>query len=166
MYCKEVRRPMHSILIVDDETSIRMMLFDYLEDKYEIHTAENAEIGLRLCKERRFDLVISDVNMPGMKGPEFLFEVKKIHPATHIILITAYNIDNYVRMARQYNISNIIPKTSPFNFTELDLIVEGLLTGDIFGLSRYLLPGSPRWEVFACAVQRKQNSSGRKLRRF
>ena len=80
MYCKEVRRPMHSILIVDDETSIRMMLFDYLEDKYEIHTAENAEIGLRLCKERRFDLVISDVNMPGMKGPEFLFEVKKIAP--------------------------------------------------------------------------------------
>ena len=132
---------MHSILVVDDETSIRMMLFDYLEDTYEVHTAENAEIGLRLCKERSFDMVISDVNMPGMKGPEFLFEVKKLHPATRIILITAYNIDNYVRMARQYDISNIIPKTSPFNFAELDLLIDGLLTNNIFGLPRYLLPG-------------------------
>ena len=132
---------MYSILVVDDEPSIRMMLFDYFEDKYEVHVAENADIGLRRCKERGFDMVISDVNMPGMKGPEFLYEVKKMHPSTCTVLITAYNIDDYVRMAREFNISNIIPKTSPFNFSELDLIVDGLLTKNIFGLSRYLLPG-------------------------
>ena len=132
---------MYSILIVDDETSIRMMLLDYLEDKYEVHTAENAEIGLRFCRERGFDMVISDVNMPGMKGPEFLNEVKKLHPAARTVLITAYNIDNYVRLAREFSITNIIPKTSPFNFTELDLLIDGLLTRNIFGLSRYLLPG-------------------------
>jgi YesN/AraC family two-component response regulator len=126
---------MHSILIVDDETSIRMMLFDFLEDKYEVETAENAELGMRLCKERAFDMVISDVNMPGMKGPEFLSEVKKLHPATKTVLITAYNIDSYIRMAREFNITNIIPKTTPFNFQELDALVEGLLTQNIFGLS-------------------------------
>jgi len=71
---------MYSILIVDDETSIRMMLYDYLEDKYEVVTAENAELGMRLCKERSFDMVISDVNMPGMKGPEFLSKVKNCVP--------------------------------------------------------------------------------------
>jgi DNA-binding NarL/FixJ family response regulator/anti-sigma regulatory factor (Ser/Thr protein kinase) len=131
---------MYSILIVDDETSIRMMLYDYLEDKYEVLTAENAELGMRLCKERAFDMVISDVNMPGMKGPEFLSKVKKLRPATKTVLITAYNIDSYIRMAREYNITNIIPKTTPFNFLELDALVEGLLTQNIFGLSRYLLP--------------------------
>ena len=103
---------MYSILIVDDETSIRMMLYDYLEDKYKVDSAENAEIGMRMCKERDFDMVISDVNMPGMKGPEFLSEVKKMCPATRTVLITAYNIDNYIRMAREFNITNIIPKTT------------------------------------------------------
>jgi len=132
---------MFSILIVDDEISIRMMLFDYLEDKYEVIAVENAETGLSLCRERNFDMVISDVNMPGMKGPEFLNEVKKIHPAAKIVLITAYNIDNYIRMARDYGIANIIPKTTPFNFFELDLLIEGLLTKNIFGLARHLLPG-------------------------
>jgi CheY-like chemotaxis protein len=139
---------MYSILIVDDEVSIRMMLFDYLEDKYEVHTAENGEIGLRLCGERSFDLVISDVNMPGIKGPEFLSEVKKLLPSAAVALITAYNIDNYIRIAKEYNICNIIPKTSPFNFSELDLLIEGLLTKNIFGLARHLLPGHTLLESF------------------
>jgi len=131
---------MYSILIVDDETSIRMMLYDYLEDKYKVDSAENAEIGMRMCKERDFDMVISDVNMPGMKGPEFLSEVKKMCPATRTVLITAYNIDNYIRMAREFNITNIIPKTTPFNFLELGSLIDALLTKNIFGLSRYMLP--------------------------
>jgi CheY-like chemotaxis protein len=132
---------MYSILIVDDETSVRMMLFDFLEDRYDVSAAENAETGLRMCKERAYDMVISDVNMPGMKGPEFLSEVKRLQPETRTALITAYNIDSYIRMAREWGISNIIPKTTPFNFLELGSIIEGLLTKDIFGLPRYLLPG-------------------------
>jgi CheY-like chemotaxis protein len=132
---------MYSILIVDDETSVRMMLFDFLEDRYDVSAAENAETGLRMCKERAYDMVISDVNMPGMKGPEFLSEVKRLQPGTRTALITAYNIDSYIRMAREWGISNIIPKTTPFNFLELGSIIEGLLTKDIFGLPRYLLPG-------------------------
>jgi CheY-like chemotaxis protein len=139
---------MYSILIVDDEISIRMMLFDYLEDKYEVQIAENGEIGLRLCGRQNFDLVISDVNMPGIKGPEFLSEVKKLQPSAAVALITAYNIDNYIRMAKEYNICNIIPKTSPFNFAELDLLIEGLLTKKIFGLSRHLLSDHTLLERF------------------
>jgi CheY-like chemotaxis protein len=131
---------MYSILIVDDELAIRTMLADFLEEEYEVHTAENGEMGLSLCKKRAFDMVISDVNMPVMKGPEFLHEVKKILPAAAVALITAYNIDTYIRTARQYDICNIIPKTTPFNFTELSLLVDGLLTKNIFGLARYLLP--------------------------
>lgn len=118
-----------------------MMLFDFLEDRYDVSAAENAETGLRMCKERAYDMVISDVNMPGMKGPEFLSEVKRLQPETRTALITAYNIDSYIRMAREWGISNIIPKTTPFNFLELGSIIEGLLTKDIFGLPRYLLPG-------------------------
>jgi CheY-like chemotaxis protein len=145
----------YSILIVDDELAIRTMLSDFLEDTYDIYTAENGEMGLALCKNRPFDMVISDVNMPVMKGPEFLHEVRKILPSAAVALITAYNIDTYIHTARQYDICNIIPKTSPFNFTELGLLIEGLLTRNIFGLARYLLPEHTMLESFCVRSSRE-----------
>jgi DNA-binding NarL/FixJ family response regulator len=131
---------MYTILIVDDEVGIRTMLLDFLESKYDVLTAENAEAALALCKKRPFDLVISDINMPGMKGPDLLSLVKRLNPETRTVLITAYNIDDYIRLARKSNVSNIIPKTSPFNFSELDALLKNLLTKSIFGLARYMLP--------------------------
>lgn len=129
----------HRILIVDDEKAIRMMLLDYLEDNYTVEVAETGEDALALLTERAFDLVISDINMPGISGPELLAKIKKLYPATKTALITAYNVDEYIQAAKEFSITNIIPKTVPFNFAELDFIVHGLVTGDIFGLQRYLL---------------------------
>lgn len=128
-----------SILIVDDEKAIRMMLLDYLEDNYHAETAETGEVALARLKERTFDLVISDINMPGISGPELLAKIKKLYPSTKTALITAYNVDEYIQAAKEFSITNIIPKTVPFNFAELDFIVYGLVTGNIFGLQRYLL---------------------------
>jgi CheY-like chemotaxis protein len=129
----------NSILVVDDEKAIRMMLLDYLENDYDVETAETGDAALAALGNRAFDLVISDINMPGMSGPELLARVRAKYPHTKTALITAYNIDEYIKAAKEYSITNIIPKTVPFNFTELDFIVRGLVTGDIFGLSRYLL---------------------------
>ena len=129
----------YRILIVDDEKAIRMMLLDYLETKYDITTAETGEEALAILKDHRFDLVISDINMPGISGPQLLSEIRNLYSGTKTALITAYNVDEYIKTAKEYSITNIIPKTVPFNFTELDLIVHGLVSGDIFGLSRYLL---------------------------
>jgi DNA-binding NarL/FixJ family response regulator len=131
---------MYRILIVDDEISIRNMLLDYLELRYEIQTAEDAEAALALCAQKPFHMVISDINMPGMKGPQLLAEIKRLYPQTRTVLMTAYNIDDHIRLARKSGVSNIIPKTAPFNFSELDALVESLLTGNIFGISRYMLP--------------------------
>lgn len=129
---------MHKVLIVDDEKAIRMMLLDYLENRYSVSVAENAEVALSILAKEKFDLVISDINMPGMNGPMLLREIKTRYPDTKTALITAYNIDDYIRSIKDVSVTNIIPKTVPFNFAELDSIVEGLLTGNIFGLPRYL----------------------------
>lgn len=136
---EQTEEMMYRILIVDDERAIRMMLLDYLENRYHIETAETGEEALNLLQEKHFDLVISDINMPGMNGPQLLCEIRKKYPGIKTALITAYNVDEYIRAAKEFSITNIIPKTVPFNFTELDFIVRGLVTGDIFGLSRYLL---------------------------
>ena len=129
----------YKILIVDDERAIRLMLLDYLENKYTVQTAENGGEALVMLSQTSFDLVISDINMPGISGPKLLADIRKKYPATRVALITAYNIDEYVRVAKDSSITNIIPKTVPFNFSELDTIVSGLLSGDVFGLSKYLL---------------------------
>jgi DNA-binding NarL/FixJ family response regulator len=126
------------ILIVDDEKLIRDMISDHLELKYQAETAENAEKALKIPHLASFDLVISDINMPGMPGYELLKHIKEKFPKTKVVLITAYDVDDYIRMAKEHGICNIISKTVPFNFKELDAVVDGLLSGDIFGLERYM----------------------------
>jgi DNA-binding NarL/FixJ family response regulator len=129
------------ILIVDDEKLVRQMIADYLERDYTVVTEENAENALIRSDLFSFDLVISDINMPGIPGYEFLKEVKRRNPAVRTALITAYDVDDYVRMAKENGITNIIAKTVPFNFAELGSIVKGLITGDIFGLERHMKSG-------------------------
>jgi len=126
------------ILIVDDEKLIRDMISDHLEGKYQAETAENAEKALKLPHLASFDLVISDINMPGMPGYELLKHIKEKFPKIKVVLITAYDVDDYIRMAKEHGICNIISKTVPFNFKEMDAVVDGLLSGDIFGLERYM----------------------------
>jgi DNA-binding NarL/FixJ family response regulator len=129
------------VLVVDDEKLVRQMISDYLERDYTVITEDNAENALLRNDLDTFDLVISDINMPGIPGYEFLSEVKKKHPKVRTALITAYDVDDYVRMAKENGITNIIAKTVPFNFAELGSIVRGLITGDIFGLERHMKPG-------------------------
>jgi DNA-binding NarL/FixJ family response regulator len=146
---------MHSILLVDDDPSVCGMLVDFFAGKYTTATAPNADAALALCARRPFDMVISDINMPGMKGPQLLAEIKRLHPSARRVLITAANVDDYVRTARASGVSTIIPKTLPFNFDELDAVIDGLLTGKIFGLSRYLLPAHARLGVFEIRSSRE-----------
>ncbi len=129
-----------NVLIVDDEAIMRGMLEIELEEQYEVFTAGNASQALDILKNNSIDLVISDINMPGMKGYELISIVRTEYPHTKVALITGYNVDDYVRMAKEKNISNIISKSTPFNFDEFASIVNGLVTEQIFGLERYMLP--------------------------
>ena len=130
-----------SILIVDDEPIIRGMLELELEEKYRVFTAEDAPTAFAILEENPVDLVISDINMPGIHGFELLNMVRTKHPHVKTALITAYNTDDYVRMAKENGISNIIPKSTPFNFDEFNTIVNSLVTEEVFGLARYMGEG-------------------------
>ncbi len=127
------------LLVVDDQSEIRGMIVNYLEDEgYTTQGASNAEQALSdyLAKER-FDLVLSDINMPGMQGFELLKEVLDRWPQTKRVLITAYNVEDYLELAMKHDIGNIFVKTIPFHFQELSMILENLLSGDIFGIEKY-----------------------------
>jgi len=132
----------YKVLFVDDEDYIRSMLSAYFNDKFEeMDTADCAAAALEMLGRARYDLVVSDINMPGMDGPDFLTEVQARYPDVKRALLTSSNIDDYVAFARSGAVSSIIPKTVPFNFDEIEDIIMGLLTGEIFGAERYLRKG-------------------------
>ena len=87
------------ILIVDDEAIVRTSCRRVLEPVgYEVTDAADAAEGLRLLEERAFDLVLTDLKMPGMDGIEFLEQVKTRWPGIQVIVVTGYQtIDTAVR---------------------------------------------------------------------
>ena len=81
------------ILIVDDEEEIREVLGEYLAGLGHIFMeAENGEQAYEVFKENKFDLVISDINMPKMNGLKLLKLVKAIAPNLPVILTTGFEL--------------------------------------------------------------------------
>jgi two-component system, NtrC family, response regulator AtoC len=82
---------MARILIVDDEESIRGFIAEALSlDHHSIEQAQSAEEALRLATPRRFDLVVTDLKMPGAGGLELLRRLKAEQPLVEVIVLTAY----------------------------------------------------------------------------
>ncbi|HID02399.1 MAG TPA: response regulator [Desulfobacterales bacterium] len=83
---------MKKILLVDDEEGIQMLYREELEDEgYEVISAYTGEEGLKKVKDESPDLVILDIQMPGMNGIETLRQMKMNNPDLPVILSSAYN---------------------------------------------------------------------------
>jgi DNA-binding NtrC family response regulator len=83
--------PDGSILVVDDEQRQREIYRDILLDEgFETVTAPSGEAALRLLAQKRFDLVLTDLNLTGMTGMELLSEILQADPTVAIVLITGY----------------------------------------------------------------------------
>jgi two-component system response regulator (stage 0 sporulation protein F) len=79
------------ILLVDDEEGIQLLYREEFEDEgYEVTTAYNGEEALEEFSKEPPDLVILDINMPGMNGIEVLRRMKEIDPDLPVILSSAY----------------------------------------------------------------------------
>lgn len=88
-----VKAKIASILLVDDDVEVLKALTKVLEKEgYEVGAYPDARLAIQFINEtkKRFDLVITDVSMPGMKGTAFLAAVKTAFPSVPVILITAF----------------------------------------------------------------------------
>src|SRR5712692_11211979 len=80
-----------TILVVDDERRQREIYRDILQDEgYQTETAPSGEAALHLLAQKRFDLVLTDLNLTGMTGVELLSEILAADPTVAVILITGY----------------------------------------------------------------------------
>jgi CheY-like chemotaxis protein len=79
------------ILLVDDEKSIRDSYQMLLEiDSHKVTMAADGAQALALFQSGEFDLVITDFEMPGMKGNELAVKIKQLSPSQPVLMITAY----------------------------------------------------------------------------
>ncbi len=76
------------ILVVEDEPTIREVVCDLLGRSHQCHAVRTAEEGLELLAAGPFDVVITDVKLPGMDGDEFMLRARELKPALPIILIS------------------------------------------------------------------------------
>jgi diguanylate cyclase (GGDEF)-like protein len=76
------------ILIIDDEPAVRGVLHALLHESSECKSVGSAEEALELLSAQRFDLVLSDINMPGMSGLEMIPHVLKLAPDTVVVMIS------------------------------------------------------------------------------
>ncbi len=106
------------ILVVDDEEIIRESLtFVLKKEGYYVQEAENGLAAYNKLLEETFDLVITDLEMPEMKGIELLEEVKKLNIQTSVIIITAFGSLDTAICALRNGASDYLLK--PIEFDEL-----------------------------------------------
>ena len=112
------------ILLVDDEKSLLLTLAANLElDGFDVTTAESAQHALDLFETSHFDLVLSDIRMPGMNGVELFRAIRAKRPDFPVILMTAFALEGMVKDAIAEGVFTVLPK--PF---EVSHVVSALTT--------------------------------------
>lgn len=120
---------MKRILLVDDDEDFRRLLRETLETAgYYIETAAEGAEALKLYQRHIFDLVVTDIIMPGKEGLETIVELHGLNPALKIIAMSGggcLEADGYLEMAHELGASKTIAK--PFTPDEILESVAGLL---------------------------------------
>ncbi|MFC3681466.1 sigma-54-dependent transcriptional regulator [Bacterioplanoides pacificum] len=111
------------ILVVEDDPRLREAIVDTLMIKgHEVLEAPNGIEGMAMVQAQSLDLVLSDINMPGMDGLELLDSVKQAHPWLPMVLMTAYGDVGQAVKAMQRGANDYLMK--PFELAELDALLK------------------------------------------
>ena len=112
-----------TLLWVDDEMELLKAYVIFLEKKdYEVVTATNGQDALDLCRERSFDLIFLDENMPGLSGLETLSRIKEICPTTPVVMVTKSEEENIMNQAIGSKIADYLIK--PVNPNQIFLTLK------------------------------------------
>ena len=115
-----------TILVVDDEKIIHESCGRILRDEdYTVETALSGQEALLKLKEKQYDLVLSDIKMPGMSGVEALEKMKKEVPDITVVMFTGYSSVETARDSMKLGAADYLPK--PFTPEELLRVVREAL---------------------------------------
>jgi putative nucleotidyltransferase with HDIG domain len=113
------------ILIVDDEAEITEILADLLSEDYDCSRAGSAEEALTRLRDDEFQLVISDITMPGMSGLDMIPHVKELAPDTVVVMISGMQTVESAISALRVGAFDYLMK--PFDLRQVEAVVKRAL---------------------------------------
>lgn len=120
------------ILIADDDPNVLLILRTTLErmsDEYRIETVQDGIDALAKVEDEPFDLVITDVRMPGIDGIKLVEEIRALDDDMALIWITAYDCHRLQDKGNQLNVYRCLDK--PLRIGQIRQVVQGALGVDL-----------------------------------
>jgi len=120
---------MPRILVIDDDVPFRSVLKASLEEMgHHVREAKNGDEGVSLYRQEPFDLVMTDLIMPGKEGIETIMDLRRITPGVKIIAMSGgsrvTSVD-YLKIAKQVGAKHVLAK--PFLYEELRAAISAVL---------------------------------------
>ena len=114
---------MVKLLIVDDDIATTDFLNNFFrKGNYEVFTANDGKGALAIVKEKRPNMILLDIKMPGLSGIEVLQQMKKIDKDVKVIMMTAVKDEAMIELAKDYGASDYITKPFSLEHLEKDVI--------------------------------------------
>lgn len=123
----EAKATAQTILVVDDEVSIRQMVARVLRhDNHTVVVVESGDEAITLLKDQAFDVIISDLGMPGMNGWDLLAQARTLHPQIVTVLMTGWGFQFENDAGQSRGVDLVLPK--PFEVQALRNAIADLST--------------------------------------
>jgi DNA-binding NtrC family response regulator len=120
------------LLIIDDEVVVQKSCFDIFTEKkskhgiqYDVQMVSSADEALRVIESKRFDIVLTDLKMPGLSGIELIPKIKANAPETVIVVMTGFSTVATAVEAMKLGAHDFIPK--PFTPDEIMDAIENAI---------------------------------------
>jgi signal transduction histidine kinase len=110
------------VLIIDDEMGPRESLRMLLKPNYQVHTADNVELGLQLLQENAPDTIVIDIRMPGTNGIDGLRKIREIDPHLSVIMLTGFGALETAQEALRLGANDYINK--PFDASKMREVIS------------------------------------------
>ena len=130
----EYPSPNARVLIIEDDEEMRSLLKDFfVEEGFETDSVSNGYNALGILIRKPFDLVITDIRMPGLTGLDILPRIKKLQPSVSIIMITAFGSEDVRRRAYERGATIYLEK--PIHFQKLRELIHQMVLSHRASLS-------------------------------
>lgn len=124
--------PQPSVLVVDDDVGMVETLSDILAARsYDVVTAYSGEIAVGMVRQKPYDVVLMDIQMPGLNGVEALKAMKAVVPGMSVIMMTAFTRHELVEEARRCTALAVVPK--PLDIDRVLTLIDGAAARQLGG---------------------------------
>ena len=114
------------ILVIEDDEEMRSLLKDFIEEEgFQADTIDNGSEAFRILAKESFDLIVTDIRMPGLSGLDVLPGIKKLQPEAPVLVITAFGSGEVCRKALERGATAYLEK--PIHLINLRALIHEML---------------------------------------